>query len=93
MLLKRFMMKVAGLPSCEQVNSFLALYIDNELPDKDRRAFERHLRRCKNCSAYFHQYKATIQLVQEEGRADVALPDELVEHTLEFLRSNEAYVD
>ncbi len=93
MLLKRFMMKVAGLPSCEQVNSFLALYMDDELAEKDRSAFERHLRRCKNCSAYFYQYRTTVELVQQEREHDVALPDELIEHTLAFLRQSAAYAD
>ncbi|PIQ63401.1 MAG: hypothetical protein COV99_03165 [Bacteroidetes bacterium CG12_big_fil_rev_8_21_14_0_65_60_17] len=93
MILKRFMMKVAGLPSCEQVNSFLALYMDDELAEEDRSAFERHLRRCKDCSAYFHQYRTTVELVQQEREYDIALPDELIEHTLEFLRSNATYAD
>ncbi len=91
--MKRFMMKLAGLPPCEQVNSFLALYMDDELPEKDRSAFERHLRRCKDCSAYFHQYRTTVELVRQQRENATALPDELVEHTLAFLRSNAAYVD
>lgn len=87
------MMKVAGLPSCEQVNSFLALYMDDELAEKDRLSFERHLRRCKHCNAYFHQYRTTVELVQKERDDAIALPDELIEHTLAFLRSNVAYAD
>lgn len=83
--MKQLIMKLMGMPSCEQVNTFIAAYLDNELPDTDREAFEKHLQKCHNCNAYFKQYKATIMAVQ--NAEDVELPDDLVEHTLEFLRS------
>ncbi|MEQ9105411.1 MAG: zf-HC2 domain-containing protein [Rhodothermales bacterium] len=83
--MKRLLMKLKGMPSCEKVNTFIAMYLDNELPERDRKAFEKHLAMCGNCHAYFEQYKATIQAVKDAD--SVEIPSDLVEHTLEFLRS------
>lgn len=84
--MKRLIMKLKGMPSCEQVNTFITMYLDNELSEADRDAFEKHLRLCQNCHAYFDQYKATIQAVKDAD--SVEIPSDLVEHTLEFLRSH-----
>lgn len=84
--MKRLIMKLTGMPSCEKVNTFIAMYLDDELPKADRKAFEKHLRMCQNCHAYFDQYKATIQAVK--NAESVEIPSDLVEHTLEFLRSH-----
>lgn len=79
-------MKLTGMPSCEQVNTFITMYLDNDLPEADRASFEKHLRMCQNCHAYFDQYKATIQAVKSAEAVEI--PADLIEHTLEFLRSH-----
>ena len=83
--MKNILMKLAGMPTCEKVNSFLGMYLDDELSEKDRTSFERHLAKCGTCTRYFEQYRATVNVVRAES--DVQVPDMLVEHTLEFLRS------
>lgn len=83
--MKHILMKLAGMPTCEKVNSFLGMYLDNELSEKDRKSFEKHLAKCGTCTRYFEQYRATVEAVRAEG--GVPVPDTLVEHTLEFLRS------
>ena len=75
-------------PSCEDVNQFLCEYIDGTLPEKTQTKFQAHLNKCSDCSSYFDQYKQTIQLLSEQD--DIVVPDQLVEHTLEFLKANTA---
>jgi anti-sigma factor RsiW len=78
--------KLKGMPSCEKVNAFITMYLEKELPEPDRQSFEQHLAMCRNCHAYFKQYKATIQAVKDAD--SIEIPPDLVEHTLEFLRSH-----
>lgn len=73
-------------PSCEEVNRFLADYLEGTLPDKTHTRFQSHLNKCPDCIIYFEQYKTTIEWVKEDG--DLKIPEGLVEHTLEFLRDH-----
>ena len=71
-------------PSCQDVNRFLADFLDGELPLETRTRFEQHLDACPACKTYFDQYAETIRLVREDT---VEIPADLAEHTLQFLRS------
>ncbi len=73
-------------PSCEEVNRFLADYLEGALPDKTHARFRTHIEKCPDCSVFFEQYKTTIEWVREDR--DLKIPEDLVEHTLEFLRDN-----
>ncbi len=73
-------------PNCKKVTSFLAEYVEGTLPEKVAKQFEQHIGMCKCCGPYFDQYRATINLIKE-GQ-EVKIPDELVEHTMTFLRNN-----
>ena len=70
--------------SCEEVNGFIVAYLDEELPPKTREQFEKHVRRCPACSAYFEQYRTTLALVHETHEVPTP-PPELVDLTLAFL--------
>ncbi|MDQ7041187.1 MAG: zf-HC2 domain-containing protein [Rhodothermus sp.] len=71
--------------TCEDVNRFLAAYLDGALDAHTRAAFEAHLQDCDDCQAYLDQYRKTIELVRQA--ADVPEPPPaLIEHTLSFLR-------
>jgi predicted anti-sigma-YlaC factor YlaD len=84
--LKMMMRKILREPSCEEVNMFLAEYLEGTLPDKTQQKFSAHLNKCPVCLPYFQQYKTTIELVKNSS--DVVVPDQLVEHTLDFLREH-----
>ena len=71
-------------PTCEQVSSFLAEYIEGTLAEEMQAEFRSHLDKCPMCIAHFKQYQTTIRLVREES--SVPIPDKLVEHTLDFLK-------
>lgn len=71
--------------TCEDVNDFLAAYLDDDIPDNLRRRYEAHIACCEVCSAYLEQYRTTISLARSHGAADGDAPDALVEMTLAFL--------
>lgn len=51
--------------TCKEVNEFLMAYLDAELPEEARRAFEEHLSDCSSCTRYLEQYRRTMQLGRE----------------------------
>lgn len=71
--------------TCEDVNEFLAAYVDDDIPDHLRRRYEAHISRCKVCSAYLSQYRTAMTLTRETGSINEPPPEELVEMTLSFL--------
>lgn len=75
-----------GQPTCQEINAFLATYMDGELDPDTQRRFENHLELCPPCHGYFDQYRKTIDLAHACRDAD--LPPDLVKHTLTFLREH-----
>jgi anti-sigma factor RsiW len=71
--------------TCEDVNVFLAAYIDDDIPDKLRRRYEAHVAGCEACNAYLNQYRSTMELTREFDSIDCEPPDALVEMMLAFL--------
>lgn len=71
--------------TCEDVNDFLAAYVDDDIPDHVRRRYEAHIARCAVCSAYLDQYRTTMNLTRDSGPTKEPPPEELVEMTLSFL--------
>lgn len=45
---------------CQQVVELVTDYIEGSLSRADRRRFERHLKRCPNCTNYLEQMRITI---------------------------------
>lgn len=75
--------------TCEDVNEFLAAYVDDDIPDSIRRRYEAHVARCQVCSAYLSQYRSTMRLTREADSIDAEPPEELVEMTLAFLNEHQ----
>jgi anti-sigma factor RsiW len=68
---------------------FLMAFLDGELPDGQREAFEEHLRLCPPCEVYLETYKEAVELGRavcqdEEGPPDA--PEELVQAILDARR-------
>lgn len=82
-IIKRFRQRL--MLTCEDVNDFLAAYVDDDIPDNLRRRYEAHILRCEVCSAYLSQYRTTMQLAREAGTNGTEPPEELVEMTMAFL--------
>jgi predicted anti-sigma-YlaC factor YlaD len=87
-LMSRLGFRMMGEPQCGEVNRFLAEYLEGELDAETSTRYESHLSECPPCGTYFQQYQETIGLAR--SCQDVALPDDLVEHTLAFLRDKRA---
>ncbi len=47
---------------CQQAVELVTDYLEGDLSRRDRRRFEKHLKKCPNCSAYLEQIRTTIQL-------------------------------
>lgn len=73
-------------PNCREVNEFLAEYIEGVLPAETQERFRTHLETCPKCKPFFEQYLMTLELVKEDE--EVNPPEELVAHTLAFLREH-----
>jgi anti-sigma factor RsiW len=47
---------------CQQAVELVTDYLEGALSRRDRRRFEKHVKKCPNCSAYLEQIRATIRL-------------------------------
>ncbi len=71
---------------CNEIISFLADYLDHELPAETLFEFERHLGVCPSCVAYLASYQETIKLAKSCGSAlPEKPPDALVQAILAAL--------
>jgi anti-sigma factor RsiW len=64
--------------TCREFVEFLIDYLDNALPDEQRREFDRHMAMCPACVAYLKTYQQTIAAGRAAlGEPDGPLPDEI----------------
>jgi anti-sigma factor RsiW len=78
------------IPTCEEVLTFLWAYLDGELEEAKRQAFDYHLSRCQSCTAYLETYKATIELekaIDTDPLTVDDLPEDLIQAVLAAARS------
>ncbi len=69
-----------GMITCREFEEFVLSYLDGELPTRQARIFEWHLRICRECREYLAAYKRTIELGQAVlGPAHEAVPDDVPE--------------
>jgi anti-sigma factor RsiW len=67
--------------SCRELVELVTEYLEGALPERDRRRFDDHLRRCPNCVAYVDQVRitvATLGRLREESLSPAAR-DELLD--------------
>jgi anti-sigma factor (TIGR02949 family) len=57
--------------TCHELFDFLMAYLDGELPEAERSAFESHLAACPPCLVYLETYQDTVRL----GKAACCEPD------------------
>ncbi len=50
---------------CKQIFAMLSQYLDGELPARNCRELERHLKHCKPCLAYLETLKTTIEACRD----------------------------
>lgn len=69
--------------NCREFVDFLMAYLDGELPEPERSAFDRHLRDCPPCVTYLDTYSQTVRMGRTlcrdpEGPLPEDVPEELV---------------
>ena len=79
--LKGFMLQhMYGMITCRQFEEFVQAYQDDELPARQKRVFELHLRICRECREYLAAYQRSIELGQKVFESpDASLPSEVPE--------------
>ncbi len=78
--------------TCRQFDDFMLDYIEGNLPARQRRVFELHLRVCRECRDYLAAYKETMTLGKRvfgdpESALPEDVPDDLITAVLEARRS------
>ena len=73
-----------AVKSCEEVQTFLMDYLDNELPAMESLLIRLHILLCAACRRYMGRYKDSTALAKKI--LDDPPPPELVNLSVEFLR-------
>ncbi len=69
-----------GMITCREFEEFVLSYLDGELPARQARIFEWHLRICRECREYLAAYRRTIELGEAVlGPAHEAVPEDIPE--------------
>jgi anti-sigma factor RsiW len=55
------MSDLAEMP-CRELVEVVTAYLEDALPERDRRRFEAHLEECDDCREYLEQFRETIAL-------------------------------
>lgn len=69
-------------PRCKHIFAVLSEYLDGELPVRNCRELERHLKDCQPCLAYLENLKTTIQACRTYRVKKVPRPSALVRQAL-----------
>ena len=79
--LKGTMLKrMHGMITCREFEEFVLKYLDGDLPSKQAKIFEWHLRICRECREYLAAYKRTIEIGKAVlGPADASVPEDVPE--------------
>lgn len=85
-LLKCWMMKLMGLPSCEDIEQFAYAYLEEQLEPEQRKKFEQHLRGCVNCNRFTQSYRQVAE--PEKFLGKIPLDPDFERRIINFLKDN-----
>jgi anti-sigma factor (TIGR02949 family) len=73
--------------NCEEVQSALSNYIDDDVSPELRRDLERHLAECRTCQVLYDTTRKTLQIVTNTGSFEVpeGLSERLVKRMMNAL--------
>ena len=57
--------------SCQELVELVTDYLEGALPDEERRRFDEHIAKCRGCTRYLEQMRATIRLAGEVTSEDL----------------------
>ena len=63
--------------TCLEFEDFIIDYLDGNLPDRQRRLFDLHLKVCRECREYLRAYRLSIYLARNSlaPHKEIALED------------------
>ncbi|MGL4554851.1 MAG: anti-sigma factor family protein [Gemmataceae bacterium] len=64
--------------TCREVAEYLMSYLDGELAEGERVAFEEHLKECPDCVVYLATYREAVRLGREACADEGPAPEDLV---------------
>ena len=65
--------------TCREFEEFIVDYLEGDLPPRQVKIFELHLRVCRECREYLAAYRRTIDLGGAISAEEEALPEEVPE--------------
>ena len=69
--------------TCREVSDLILAYLNDQLPARTKKAFEQHIKICRDCVNFLNTYKKTVDLTR---RLDPArMPKRVRENILRFL--------
>ena len=88
----RMLKSMHGMITCREFEDFVLRYLDGELPARQVKVFEWHLRICRECRDYLAAYKRTIDVGKAAlGPADQSViedvPEDLISAIVEARQS------
>ena len=84
--IKRWMMKLMGLPTCEEVADWAYAFLARQLEPEVEARFQKHLHGCANCHRFIESYR---KVARPDGLArSMPLDPEFEKRTLEFLKEH-----
>lgn len=83
---------IHSMLSCREFEDFILDYLNDELPERQHKQFELHLRLCRQCRQYLRAYQRSIEVSQAVFPSlDEPLPEDVPEDlikTILKLRNN-----
>lgn len=58
--------------NCETVMDMVSLYKDGALSEGSRESIDEHLRECRECRRYYHQYDSIDRIITKKQEAESA---------------------
>ncbi len=73
--------------TCQQFEDFIVDYLEDALPKKTRKAFEFHIRMCRECRDYLAAYQRTREIARETARVSTLddVPEDLLAAVMQAL--------
>ena len=67
--MKGLMLKTMhGMITCREFEAFIIEYLSDELPPKQRKKFEWHIKLCRECREYLEAYRTSMEISKLESK-------------------------
>ncbi len=76
---------IHGMISCREFEDFILSYLDSDLPEKQRKRFEFHMRICRECRDYLAAYKRSMELYQAMFPRAKTIPEDVPEDLIKAI--------